>query len=132
MNVIKENRIEELIKLWRWRPLNVCSTFSGDRLVTLIRDDKKQSEIVRYSGCTEKQIIQFDDKGQPLISPVHLGAITENRNLDICVIDIGAAAVVVVNHAGKSDLNTPVLHLYLILKHHLVLLESLQTTKVKS
>lgn len=65
VNVIKENQIE-VIKLWKWRPLNVCSTLSGDLLVTLLRDDKKQSQIVRYSGSTVKQIIQFDDEGHPL------------------------------------------------------------------
>lgn len=132
VNVIKENRIEKLIKLWRWRPLNVCSTFSGDLLVTLIRDDKKQSEIVRYSGSTDKQIIQFDDKGQPLFSPVHLGAITENKNLDICVIDIEAAAVVVVNHAGKLRFKYTGPASLSNMKHHLIQLESLQTTGAKS
>lgn len=101
VNVIKGNRIEKVVKLLTWRPLNVCSTLSGDVLVTLIRDDKKQSQIVRYSGSTEKQIIQFDDEGKPLFSTAQLGAICENRNLNICVIDIEACAVVVVNQAGK-------------------------------
>lgn len=101
VNVIKGNRIEKVVKLLTWRPLNVCSTLSGDLLVTLIRDDKKQSQIVRYSGSTEKQIIQFDDEGKPLFSTAQLGAICENRNLNICVIDIEACAVVVVNQAGK-------------------------------
>lgn len=48
-----------------------------------------------------EQIIQFDDEGQTLFSTVQLGAICENRNLHICVIDIDVCAVVVVNHAGQ-------------------------------
>lgn len=44
-----------MIKLWRWRPLNVCSTLSGDLLVNLIRYNKKNSQIVRYFDSNEKQ-----------------------------------------------------------------------------
>lgn len=50
---------------------------------------------------TEKQNSQFEDEDHPLSSTAQLGAICENRNLDICVIDIEAFQVVVVNQAGK-------------------------------
>nr|XP_022312511.1 uncharacterized protein LOC111117646 [Crassostrea virginica] len=98
---VKHDRTNEIIKLQEWIPINLCVTSSGDLLVSMRNDDGTQSKVVRYSGSTIKQTIQFDE-GKPLFSGnKKIKFITENRNLDICVADCGAGAVVVVNRAGK-------------------------------
>ncbi|XP_062617230.1 uncharacterized protein LOC134278942 [Saccostrea cucullata] len=99
---VTNEQIEEVIRFQDWTPLQLCVTSSGDLLVTLYSDDQTQSKVARYSGSIEKQTIQFDDEGKPLYSGnTIMKYITENRNLDICVADCGAEAVVVVNQTGK-------------------------------
>ncbi|XP_062593087.1 uncharacterized protein LOC134254575 [Saccostrea cucullata] len=101
VNIVKNRKIETVIQLQNSKPKGVCITSSGD-LLDIICSIGYNSKVVRYSGLTEKQIIQWDDEGQPLYS-YSSGSkyISENKNLDICVSDWNATAVIVVNHAEK-------------------------------
>lgn len=102
VNRVKTDQTRELIRLQGWVPVNVCVTLSSDLLVIMFNDDRTECKVVRYSGSSEKQTIQFDTEGKRLFSGnVNFKCISETPKLDICVADMTAKAVVVVNHEGK-------------------------------
>ncbi|XP_078335042.1 uncharacterized protein LOC111126598 [Crassostrea virginica] len=102
INLVSGTKVKRLITLRGWGPVNLCSTSSGDLLVIMESDGNKETKVLRYSGSTEKQSIQWDDKGKPLYTSGHyIKYLSENRNLDICVADWYADAVVVVSAVGK-------------------------------
>ncbi|XP_065937984.1 uncharacterized protein [Magallana gigas] len=102
VNRVKNGQTEELIRLQGWKPCKLCVTSTGDLLATMFSVYCTQSKVVRYSGSTEKQTIQFDDECKPLYSGnSYTKYITENRNHAICVADYWAGAVVVVNQGGR-------------------------------
>ena len=102
VNLVSGTRIQTLIRLRGWGPDGLCSTSSGDLLVIMTSNYRIQTKVVRYSATTEKKIIQWDDQGDPLYSSGNGDKyISENKNLDICVADWDAGAVVVVSEAGK-------------------------------
>lgn len=101
VNKTKNDQIWTLPIVKGWVPRSICSTLTDDVLVLSVRHDDKQTQVVRYTGSSKTQTIQFNENGQPLYSPgCYKKIICENRNMDICVSDYGAGAVVVVNQTG--------------------------------
>ncbi|XP_052679765.1 uncharacterized protein LOC128160475 [Crassostrea angulata] len=102
VNKVVNGQIKEIIILQGWIPGNLCVTSFGDLLLVMCDDAKTQTKIVRYAGAIKKQTIQFDENGKPLYSCEYkIQYLSENRNLDVCVADRAAGAVVVVDQAGK-------------------------------
>ena len=108
INLVSDTKIQTLVRLQGWSPRYLCRTYHRNLLVIMTSDDDEQTKVVRYSGSKKIQSIQWDDQGKPLyISGVNSKYIVENRNLDVCVADRDAGAVVVVSAAGKLRFRYP-------------------------
>ena len=102
INIVSGTQIQTLITLRGWKPGEMCSTSSSDNLLVIMEcEEKEETKIVRFSASTEKNSIQWDDSGKPIFSYGGFKYLSENKNLDICVADNAARAIVVVNAAGK-------------------------------
>lgn len=101
VEVVKNSEIKTVIMVTGWKLGNVCSSKINELLVIMEKNHDKQTKVVRYFGSTEKQSIQFNYQSQPLYSSGGVKFITENRNMDICLSDNKAGAVVVVDQAGE-------------------------------
>ena len=93
--------IEPVTKLQGWIPHSVSGSSIGGLLIVLDSDDDNHAKVIHFCGYRVIQTIQFDADGFPLYSSGSIKYISENRNLDICVSDCVAGAVVVVNQTGK-------------------------------
>lgn len=58
INIMKKSQIEPLITFQASTPRDVCCSASGDLLVIIVYDSKKETKLVGYSGSTETQSIQ--------------------------------------------------------------------------
>ena len=126
VNLLSNTQIITLIRLQGWKPRSVCSTSSDDLLVIMERcsdgkpaimenvymvsnDSSEYSEVTEYNeknyklyviqAQQKKQSIQWDEEGKPLF--LSGSCLCANRNLDICVADERACALVVVSAAGE-------------------------------
>lgn len=67
VSIVKNNtQIHDLIKLRNRKPLYVCCSSLGDFLVVIDDLTENKSKVMRYSGSTGKQAIQFNAEGECL------------------------------------------------------------------
>ncbi|XP_062620682.1 uncharacterized protein LOC134282290 [Saccostrea cucullata] len=80
-------KVNVLLSTVDWFHVGICYSANGNPLVSMRSMDRAQSRVVRYSGTTEIQSIQYDSLRKDLFSTSVTKAVllTENRNGDICV-----------------------------------------------
>ncbi|XP_062593927.1 E3 ubiquitin-protein ligase TRIM36-like, partial [Saccostrea cucullata] len=64
VNIAKNEKIEEVIKLQNWGPDGVCSTSSGDLLVIMISDDNKLNLNICVSDSRAKSVVVVNQAGK--------------------------------------------------------------------
>lgn len=104
INIMKNNYIQEIIRLGGWCPISICGTFFDTLLVILV-NGYGQTNIVRYSSTTILQTIDITDSCKPFYSfdgsEQSCKFICENRNFDICVSNYDNKVAVVFDQTGK-------------------------------
>nr|XP_022318531.1 uncharacterized protein LOC111121518 [Crassostrea virginica] len=101
INLVSGTKIQTLITLREWKPIGLCITLSGDLLVSMINFENT-TVVRRYFASTQKQGIYQDDQGEPFYTSIgYIQYLSENRNLDVCMVNQAAGEIVVVDAAGK-------------------------------
>ncbi|XP_061165750.1 E3 ubiquitin-protein ligase TRIM45-like [Saccostrea echinata] len=100
--IVKDNKVEKYLNCDGWLLKGLCCLRNRNMLVSMRSYDEKQSRVVRFSGSTAIQMIQYGNSKQPLFScdVSFVLFLTENGNGDICVADYGGSAVVVLDSFG--------------------------------
>ncbi|XP_078330861.1 uncharacterized protein LOC144624770 [Crassostrea virginica] len=107
VNIVRDGKYETLITTPQgWRPGRLCSTRSGDILVQVYTGSgpqrKRKNKIIRYQGQNIKQEINNDGQGNPIFKDGNYSLfMSENNNGDVCVSDLNAYTVVVVDKTGR-------------------------------
>lgn len=101
VNIVRHGQTENFITLPKgWDPYSLCCTRSGDILVHVSCVDR--NKIIKYKGQTIALNIERDEKGIPIFKKGNFTLImAENNNGDVCVSDVNADIVVVVDAIGS-------------------------------
>ncbi|XP_022312312.1 uncharacterized protein LOC111117468 [Crassostrea virginica] len=106
VSIVRDGKSETLITTPRgWKPWRLCCTRSGDILVHVYTGIGPQSQrkhkIIRYQGQNMKEEITKDGQGNPIFKDGKCSLyMSENNNGDVCVSDVNAGTVVVVDKTG--------------------------------
>ncbi|XP_078330165.1 uncharacterized protein LOC111116726 isoform X3 [Crassostrea virginica] len=121
VNIIRDGKSQTLITTPEgWTPERLCCTRSGDILVHVC-GHQGNNKLIRYEGKNIKQEISKEGQGNPIFKGGFYSLfMTENNNGDVCVSDLNANTVVVVDKTGKSGsdmtVSQPEKKLYLVLQ----------------
>ena len=104
-NIVRDGKSETLITTPQgWGPGRLSCTRSGDVLVHVYTGSgpQEKNKIIRYQGQNIKQEINNDGQGNPIIKDGEYWLfMSENNNGDVCVSDVKAETVVVVDKKGR-------------------------------
>ncbi|XP_078330450.1 uncharacterized protein LOC144624494 [Crassostrea virginica] len=105
VNIFRHGKSKTLITTPQdWTPWRLCCTRSGDILVHVSKwiNSQRKNTIIRYQGRNIKQEINKDGQGNPIFKDgTYSLLMSENNNEDVCVSDVNADTVVVVDNTGR-------------------------------
>ncbi|XP_022311816.2 uncharacterized protein LOC111117043 [Crassostrea virginica] len=105
VNIVRDRKSKTLITPPRgWTPWRLSCTRSGDVLVHVFKESgpQRKNKIIRYQGQNIKEEICNDGQGNLIFKDGGYSLyMSENNNGDVCVSDINADTVVVVDKTGR-------------------------------
>ncbi|XP_078330183.1 uncharacterized protein LOC111117325 [Crassostrea virginica] len=105
VNIVRHGKSETLITTPQgWGPRRLICTRSGDILVHVFKGNglQRKHKIIRCQRENIKQEICNDGQGNPIYKDgVYSLFMSENNNGDVCVSDLNAETVVVVDKTGR-------------------------------